>query len=56
MSEQEKTVRACLILLLQSAQKMISSVNQPSVTLSNVDGQLKKLIKSLRDGASNRVC
>ncbi len=56
MSEQEKAVRACLILLLQSAQKMIATVNQPSITLSSLDGQLKKIIKSLKDGASNRVC
>ncbi len=56
MSEQEKAVRACLVLLLQSAQKMIASVNEPSETLASVDGQIKKLIKSLKDGASNKVC
>ncbi|MCC6537272.1 MAG: hypothetical protein IT162_06975 [Bryobacterales bacterium] len=49
MSEREKAVRACLILALEAAQKMIKAVPKPSATLKEAGKTIGVLIKQLSD-------
>ena len=49
MSEKEKQVRGCLIILLEAARKMTKTVSKPSDTLKQLDQDIAALIKRLSD-------
>lgn len=49
MSDKEKQTRACLILALEAAKKMIKTVPSASTTLKEAGKAIDSLIKQLND-------